>query len=75
MRVLIYGCGQLASGVVGNCRTTLLKLSFWAMSAASWSGSAATPMFQGVLLDEPVMHDYLMEAGISQRRRLPRAFH
>ena len=67
MRVLVYGCGQLASGVVrelledathitvlGNERSQLERL-------ISYSDKISA-----VLLAEPVMHDYLMEAGISQ---------
>ncbi len=67
MRVLVYGCGELASGavrelagdgrsqvtVLGNERSQLERLS-------NIEGVNA------VLLEEPVMHDYLMEAGISQ---------
>jgi trk system potassium uptake protein TrkA len=65
VRVLVYGCGQLASGVVrelvddqneiivlGNERSELERLSNYTNVSA-------------VLLDEPVMHDYLIEAGIA----------
>lgn len=66
MRVLVYGCGELASGavrelvadasqiiVLGNERSQLERLSSYDKVTA-------------VLLAEPVMHDYLMDAGISQ---------
>ena len=66
MRVLVYGCGQLASGVVrevladathitvlGNERSQLERLVNY------------SDKISAVLLAEPVMHDYLMEAGIS----------
>ena len=67
MRVLVYGCGELASGAVRELlndasHITVLGHERSQLERLSSHGKAVT----AVLLEEPVMHDYLMEAGISQ---------
>ena len=67
MRVLVYGCGELASGAVremasrGGSQITVLGDERSQLERLS-----NVEGVRAVLLAEPVMHDYFMEAGISQ---------
>ena len=67
MRVLVYGCGELASGAVrelatrGGSQITVLGDERSQMERLS-----SIEGVKAVLVAEPVMYDYFMEAGISQ---------
>ena len=64
MRVLIYGCGQLASGVVRELLNDSSSITVLGHERSKLERMSSDPKVTGVLLVEPVMQDYLMEAGI-----------
>ena len=65
MRVLVYGSGQLASGVVRELQGDATEVVVLGVERSELERLSSHPNVIGVLLDEPVMYDYLMEAGIT----------
>ena len=65
MRVLVYGCGQLASGVVRELINDPVEIVVLGHERSQLERLSSYEKVSGVFLDEPVMHDYLMEAGIA----------
>ena len=65
MRILVYGCGQLASGVVREIQEEATEVVVLGEERSELERLSSHPNVTGVLLDEPVMYDYLMEAGIT----------
>ena len=67
MRILVYGCGELASGAVrelaGDGRSQVTVLGDERNQLERLSNIEGV---NAVLVAEPVMHDYFMQAGISQ---------
>ena len=66
MRVLVYGCGELASGAVRELLQDATQITVLGNERSQLERLSSYPKVSAVLLAEPVMHDYLMEAGISQ---------
>ena len=66
MRVLVYGCGELASGAVRELLDEATQITVLGNERSQLERLSSYPKVNAVLLEEPVMHDYLMEAGISQ---------
>ena len=66
MRVLVYGCGELASGAVRELLEDATQITVLGNERSQLERLSSYPKVNAVLLEEPVMHDYLMEAGISQ---------
>lgn len=67
MRILVYGCGELALGTVRELLSEENQITVLG-SERSQLERFATYQDQGVfpvLMAEPVMNDYLMDAGIS----------
>ena len=65
MRVLIYGCGQLVSSVVRELQDDSTEIIVLGDERSELERFSSHPNVSGVLLDEPVMYDYFMEAGIA----------
>ena len=66
MRVLIYGCNQLASGMVRALLGEATEITVLGDEQSQLERLSSYPKVSTVLLQEPVMHDYLMEAGITK---------
>lgn len=66
MRVLVYGCGELASGAVRELLDDATQITVLGNERSQLERLNGYPKVNAVLLAEPVMHDYLMDAGISQ---------
>ncbi len=66
MRVLVYGCGQLASGAVRELLNDANQITVLGNERSQLERLSSYPGVTAVLLAEPVMQDYLMQAGISQ---------
>ena len=64
MRVLIFGCGQLASGVVRELMEESSSITVLGRERSALERLSNDSKVTGVLLAEPVMQDYFMEAGI-----------
>ena len=65
MRILVYGCGQLASGVVRELVDDEDEIIVLGHERSELERLSNYRNVSGVFLDEPVMHDYLIEAGIA----------
>ena len=65
MRIIVYGCGQLASGVVRELLDQASEIVVLGDERSQLERLSSHPKVSGVLLSEPVMYDYLMEAGIA----------
>ena len=66
MRVLVYGCGELASGTVRELVRDESQITVLGDERSQLERLNNLPGVRAVLLAEPVMYDYLLEAGISQ---------
>lgn len=66
MRVLVYGCGELASGAVRELVGDASQITVLGNERSQLERLSSYDKVTVVLLAEPVMHDYLMDAGISQ---------
>ncbi len=64
MRVLIYGCGQLTSGIVWGLLDRATSITVLGHERSELERLSNYDKVSGVLLAEPVMQDYLMDAGI-----------
>lgn len=65
MRILVFGCGQLASGVVRELLDDATEITILGHERGQLERLSNDKKVSAVLLDEPVMRDYLMEAGIA----------
>ena len=65
MRILVYGSGQLASGVVRELLEDATEIVVLGHERSELERLSSYGKVSGVLLDEPVMHDYFKEAGIN----------
>ncbi len=72
MRTLIYGCGQLAASAVRELAPTLLEkdgdaqITVLGKERSQLERLSGYPGVSVVMISEPVMQDYLLDAGISQ---------
>ena len=66
MRILVYGCGELAAGAVRELTDESTQITVLGGERSQLERISHLKGVSPVLLAEPVMHDYLMEAGISQ---------
>jgi trk system potassium uptake protein TrkA len=64
VRVLIYGCGQLTSSIVWGLLEKATSITVLGHERSELERLSNYEKVSGVLLAEPVMQDYLMEAGI-----------
>ena len=65
MRVLVYGCGQLASGVVRSLINDATEITVLGNERSQLERLSSFPKVSAVLMEEPIMRDYLMEAHIA----------
>ena len=65
MRVLVYGCGQLASGVVRSLLNDANEITVLGNERSQLERLSSFPKVSAVLMEEPIMRDYLMEAHIT----------
>ena len=65
MRVLVYGCGQLASGVVRSLISEATEITVLGNERSQLERLSSFPKVSAVLMEEPIMRDYLMEAHIA----------
>ena len=65
MRVLVYGSGQLTTGVVRDLVNEENEVTVLGDERSELERLSSYKNVSGVYLDEPVMHDYLIEAGIA----------
>jgi trk system potassium uptake protein TrkA len=66
VRILVYGCGELASGAVRELLADATQITVLGHERSQLERLSHDSKVSAVLLAEPVMCDYLMEAGISQ---------
>ena len=66
MRVLVYGCGQLASGVVRSLIDDATEITVLGNERSQLERLSSFPKVSAVLMEEPIMRDYLMEAHIER---------
>jgi trk system potassium uptake protein TrkA len=66
VRVLIYGCGQLASSMVRMLLEDATEITVLGEEQSQLERLSSYANVSAVLLEEPIMHDYMMEAGISK---------
>ena len=66
MRILVYGCGELASGAVRELLADATQITVLGHERSQLERLSHDSKVSVILLAEPVMCDYLMEAGISQ---------
>ena len=65
MRILVYGCGQLASGVVRSLIAAATEITVLGNERSQLERLSSFPKVSAVLIEEPIMRDYLLEAHIS----------
>ena len=65
MRVLVYGCGQLASGVVRSLISEATEITVLGNERSQLERLSSFPKVSAVLMEEPIMRNYLMEAHIA----------
>ena len=65
MRILVYGCGQLASGVVRSLIEAATEITVLGNERSQLERLSSFPKVSAVLIEEPIMRDYLLEAHIS----------
>ena len=65
MRVLVYGCGQLASGVVRSLLNNAADITVLGNERSQLERLSGFPKVSAVLMEEPIMRNYLMEAHIA----------
>lgn len=65
MRILIYGWGQLAASAVRDLAGKDAEITVLGKERSQLERLSGNPGVTAVLLAEPVMQDYLLEAGIS----------
>ena len=65
MRVLVYGCGQLASGVVRSLLNEATEITVLGNERSQLERLSGFPKVSAVLMEEPIMRNYLMEAHIA----------
>lgn len=65
MRILIYGWGQLAASAVNELAEYGREITVLGKERSQLERLSGNPGVAVVLLTEPVMQDYLLEAGIS----------
>ena len=65
MRVLVYGCGQLASGVVRTLLDDATEITVLGNERSQLERLSSFPKVSAVLMEEPIMRDYLMDAHIA----------
>ena len=64
--MLVYGCGELATGAVRELLNDATQITVLGNERSQLERLSSYSKVTAVLLAEPVMHDYFMEAGISQ---------
>ena len=65
MRVLVYGSGQLASGVVRSLLNEATDITVMGHERSQLERLSNFPKVSAVLMEEPIMRNYLMDAHIS----------
>ena len=65
MRILIYGSGQLAASVVRDLAGQDTEIAALGKERSQLERLGGAAGVEVVLISEPVMQDYLLEAGIS----------
>jgi len=65
VRVLVYGCGQLASGVVRSLLNDANEITVLGNERSQLERLSSFPRVTAVLMEEPIMRNYLMEAHIA----------
>ena len=70
MRILIYGWGQLAASAVRDLAGKDAEITVLGKERSQLERLSGNPGVTAVLLAEPVMQDYLLEAGNKPCRRL-----
>ena len=66
MRILVYGCGELAFGTVRELLSEENQITVLGTERSQLERFATYAGVLPVLMAEPVMNDYFMDAGISQ---------
>ena len=66
MRMLIYGWGQLAASAIRDLAGEDMEITVLGKERSRLERLSAYPGVTVALLTEPVMQNYLLEAGISQ---------
>ena len=66
MRVLIYGCSRLTANLVPELAGDDMDITVLGPERSCLEGVSAHPGVQVSLTAEPMMQDYLLEAGISR---------
>ena len=65
MRILVYGCGALALGTVRELMGDGNQITVLGTERSQLERFAGYDDVSPILMAEPVMNDYLMDAGIS----------
>ena len=65
MRVIVYGCGQLASGVVRSLLNEATEITVLGNERSQLERLSSFPKVSAMLMEEPIMRNYLMEAHIA----------
>ena len=65
MRILIYGWGQLAASAISELAGEGTEITVLGKERSQLERLSGKPGVTALLLMEPVMQDYLLEAGIS----------
>ncbi len=65
MRVLIYGCSQLTTGIVPGLTENNSEIIVVGKERDCLEKLLAFPGVQVIWSTEPIMHDYLQDAGVS----------
>lgn len=65
VRILIYGWGQLAASAISELAREGTEITVLGKERSQLERLSSNPGVSVVLLTEPVMQDYLLEAGIS----------
>ena len=66
MRILVFGSGLLAHSVIQGLTEVATEISVLGDDRSDLERLCALPKVTGLLMAEPVMFDYLTEAGIAQ---------
>ncbi len=66
MRILVYGCGELAYGTVRELLDDENQITVLGAERNQLERFSSYQNVRAILMAEPVMNDYLMDAGISQ---------
>ena len=65
MRMLVYGCGQLAASAIRDLAGEDMEITVLGKERSRLERLSAYPGVTAMLLTEPVMQDYLLEAGVT----------